>query len=109
MWIFDLIMNAVPFWVWLIVIGVALAFTAQFWMPIWLALPRWLKAVILGAGAILAAYGFGRNKGFRDEQARNKARADNATRNRLEVEQDVKRMSPSDVDKRLEQRGDFHD
>lgn len=39
-WIFDLVINAVPFWVWLIIIGVALAFTAQFWMPIWMALPR---------------------------------------------------------------------
>lgn len=99
---FDLVINAVPFWVWLIVIGIGLAVTAQFWMPIWLVLPRWLKALILGTGAILAAYGFGRNKGFRDEQRRREKANAQAINNRNEVNDEVGKMDTPDVDRNLD-------
>jgi hypothetical protein len=102
MWVVDLIINAVPVWVWLVIAAVALALTAQFWMPIWLVLPRWLKATILGTGAILAAYGFGRNKGFRDEQVRRDRANARAVETRKEVDDEVRNDSDAAVDRKLD-------
>lgn len=111
-WIID----NVPLYVWLLLLGGgggailafvpgALALVAS----IWTMLPPKARWFLGGIGVLAGAYFGGRYRGARNERDKNKDRADNAVRNRMEVEQDVKRMSPSEVDKKLEERGDFRD
>lgn len=93
--------NFVPWWVWLIAVLVAAGFTYQFWMPIWLALPKWLKGLILGTGALLAAYVAGRNRGSKDERDQ-RAKADaRAIQTRKETDDEVRNAPAADVDRRL--------
>jgi hypothetical protein len=93
--------NFVPWWVWLIAVLVAAGFTYQFWMPIWLALPKWLKGPILGTGALLAAYVVGRNRGSKDERDQ-RAKADaRAIQTRKETDDEVRNAPAADVDRRL--------
>ena len=112
--------DQIPWWVWLLISvsgigagGVALIIFVPAALPIllgiWNRLPLWLKAVLFALGAAPFVYLAGRNAGSRRERDKNRDRAENAVRNRLAVDQDIKRMSPSDVDKALEQKGDFRD
>lgn len=114
------LMDQAPWWVWLLGTltglgagGVALIIfvpaAAPFLLGVWARLPLWAKAVLFALGAAPFVYLAGRNAGSRRERDINRDRAENALRNRAEVEQDVKRMSPSAVDKALEQKGDFRD
>lgn len=100
--VIDLVLNAVPAWVWGIALAIILALTIQWWLPIWLSLPRWLKGLIIGLGALFAAYLLGRNKGFRDEQARRDKANANAIKNRNEVNDAIGKMDAPAVDKRLD-------
>jgi len=94
--------NFVPWWVWTVIAVVLLAVFWQALLPIWLALPKWLKGLILGTGALLTAYVAGRNKGSKDERDR-RAKADaHAIQNRKDVDDEVRNLSPSDTDKRLD-------
>lgn len=102
MWIINLIIDAVPFWVWLVIAGVVLALTAQFWLPLWNLLPRPVRALVVGTGAVIAAYGFGRNKGFRNARERQRQADANAIKNRLDVSDEVAKLKPEERDARLE-------
>jgi hypothetical protein len=94
--------NHVPWWVWLVAVLVAAGFTVQFWLPIWAVMPNWLKVTLAAVGAVLTAYVAGRNKGSKDERDR-RAKADaHAIQNRKDVDDEVRNLSPSDVDKRLD-------
>lgn len=97
-WIF----NFVPWWVWTVA-GVVLV--AVFWQvlaPIWLVLPKWLKALILGVGALLTAYVAGRNRGSKDERDQ-RAKADaHAIQNRKDVDDEVRNLPADDLDRRLD-------
>ncbi|MGB5905755.1 MAG: hypothetical protein WBH00_23190 [Xanthobacteraceae bacterium] len=97
-WLF----NFVPWWVWTVIAVVLLAMFWQFLMPIWLALPKWLKGLILGAGALLTAYVAGRNRGSKDERDMEAKRSATAIKTRKETDDEVRNLSPSDTDKRLD-------
>lgn len=58
-WVLDLI----PWWIWAIAGGVALAASLPWWRPIWLALPSSIKAALLLIGTGGLAYLAGRNRG----------------------------------------------
>lgn len=77
----------------------------MFWqalLPIWLTLPKWLKGLIIGAGALLTAYIAGRNKGSRDERG-GRAKADaHAIQNRKDVDDEVRNLPAGDLDRRLD-------
>jgi hypothetical protein len=94
--------NYVPWWVWTIIVVVLVAVFWQALLPIWLALPKWLKGLILAAGALLTAYVAGRNKGSKDERDR-RAKADaNAIQNRKDVDDEVRNLPADDLDRRLD-------
>jgi membrane protein implicated in regulation of membrane protease activity len=110
----------VPWYVWMLLsfagIGggtAALIFfvpaALPFLLNIWAKLPLWLKVTLFAIFVTPFVYLAGRNAGSHRERAKNQARADNANRNRMEVENEVNGMSPSEVDKRLEEKGDFRD
>lgn len=94
--------NFVPWWVWVVAIVVAVIVTYQFWMPVWLALPKWLKALILGIAALVTAYVAGRNRGAKDERDQ-RARADaRAIQTRKETDDEIRNAPAADVDRRLD-------
>lgn len=116
----DFLGDYVPWWVWLMfsTLGIggglaALIFFVPAALPVLLSLwnrcPLWLKAVLVGITGGFFAYLAGRNTGAANERGRMKEKEDNAVRNRLEVSQDVKRMTPTQVDKELNRHGDFRD
>lgn len=94
--------NYVPWWVWTVF---AIVLVAVFWqtlLPIWLALPKWLKGLILAAGALLTAYVAGRNKGSNDERDR-RAKADaHAIQTRKETDDEVRNRPAARVDSDLD-------
>jgi hypothetical protein len=94
--------NYVPWWVWTVI---AIVLVAVFWqtlLPIWLALPEWLKGLILGAGALLTAYVAGRNRGSKDERDRRVKADAHAIQNRKDVEDEVRNLPADDLDRRLD-------
>lgn len=96
------LLNFIPWWVWTVI---AVVLLAVFWQPVmafWLGAPKWLKGLILGAGALLTAYVAGRNKGSKDERDRRVKADAHAIQNRKDVDDEVRNLSPSDVDKRLD-------
>lgn len=94
-------LDHVPLWVWGLAIAGALVVTIQYWMPIWLALPRPVKAILIALGAIAAAFTAGRRSGKKDaDDARRQADA-NAIQNRSKIDEEVRRAKPDDVDGRL--------
>lgn len=97
-WIID----AIPYWVWIIVAAVALAATYPMWGTVWMLLPRWLKATIIFVGSLGVAYLAGRNRGFQNARDRQKEADAQATKRRLETNEEVGRMRPADRDKSLD-------
>lgn len=110
----------VPWWVWLVLslLGIGGGTAAliifvpaalPFLLGIWNRLPLWLRVLLIAVFAAPFIYLAGRSAGGAIEREKNKARADNAVRNRLEVENEVSNLPPSAVDKKLSDRGDFRD
>lgn len=111
-WIFD----HVPWWVWGLLLGgggtAALVFIPgafAFLSGIWAILPKPVKWALAGIGAIVAAFLAGRNRGSKDERDKQKDLADNAARNRTEIDQQTRDLTDDQVDKKLKDRGDFRD
>jgi hypothetical protein len=101
--------NWIPWWVWpLLAAALVLAFL-PYVAPVWAMLPRWLKAVIIAVGGLFTAYWAGRNKGAKDERDKTKKQTEQALRKREEIHNEVSKLPPSEVDKRLDERGDFRD
>lgn len=97
-WLF----NFIPWWVWTVIAVVLVAVFWQALLPIWLAFPKWLKGLILGAGILLTTYVAGRNKGSKDERDR-RAKADaHAIQNRKDVDDEVRNLPADDLDRRLD-------
>lgn len=97
-WLF----NFIPWWVWTVI---AVVLLAVFWQPVmafWLGAPKWLKGLILAAGALLTAYIAGRNKGSKDERDR-RAKADaSAIKNRKEIDDEVRNRPAARIDSDLD-------
>ncbi|KQW22805.1 hypothetical protein ASC80_05550 [Afipia sp. Root123D2] len=97
-WLF----NFVPWWVWVVIAAVLLAVFWQALLPVWLTLPKWLKGIILGAGALFTAYAAGRNRGSKDEREQ-RAKADaRAVQTRKETDDEIRNAPAADVDRRLD-------
>lgn len=113
---FSSIIDYVPWWVWT---GLALGGggAAIFFIPgalalvttIYNLLPKSIRLAFSAVVAVLVAYLAGRNRGSANERDKNKDRADNAVRNRLEVENKIGKLTPSQVDHELDRKGDFRD
>lgn len=57
------LLDALPWWLWLVGAAVLLVATYQLWAPVWVLLPRPLKVAAGGFVAIVLAYLAGRNRG----------------------------------------------
>lgn len=94
--------NFIPWWM-LAVIAIVLV--AVFWqalLPIWLALPKWLKGLILAVGALLTAYVAGRNKGSKDERDRRVKADANAIKNRKDIDDEILNRPAARIDSDLD-------
>lgn len=103
------IFDQIPWWAWVFIAGGGGAAIIAF-VPgalalvvgIWNAMPRWLQLTLLVCGGFVIAYFAGRNKGnknAREAQARKDAKA---VETRQEVHDEVQKLKPTDVDKRLD-------
>lgn len=99
---FSWIIDAIPLWVWLAAGAIALAATYPLWSAIWLVLPRPIKAGIIFIGTAVLAYLAGRNRGFQNASDRQKEADAQATKRRLETNEEVGRMPAADRDKSLD-------
>lgn len=103
------ILSYLPTWSYWVIAAVALAATIPYWTPIWLALPRWAKGLILLAGGVFTAWHAGRRQQrIADEQAQREANA-RAIQRREEVHRDVSKLSDSDIDRKLRGSGWMRD
>lgn len=107
--IWNSIIDNIPWWAYVVAAIVALALTYQLWAPIWTLLPKPVKIALAGIGAIFTAYIAGRNRGAANARAQDKQRTQDALKKRLEVNQKVDSMTPSQIDKELDKKGDFRD
>lgn len=94
--------NFIPWWVWTIIVIVPVAVFWQALLPIWLALPKWLKGLIIGAGALLTAYVAGRNRGSKDERDRRVKADANAIKNRKDIDDEIRNRPATRVDSDLD-------
>lgn len=101
-WIF----NFIPWWVWTIAIVAALSallfFFGPILLPIWAAMPTWLKAILIGITGGFVVYAVGRNKGSRDERDVQRRRDAQAVQRRQDVDREVTRLDKPAADKRLD-------
>ncbi len=107
--IWNSIIDNIPWWGYVLAAAVALGFLYPYAAPIWAILPRWLKVALIAIGGVFTAYIAGRNRGAANARLADKEKRDGAVRNRLEVNQRVDKMKPSEVDAELEKKGDFRD
>lgn len=94
--------NFVPWWVWTVIAFVLVAVFWQALLPIWLALPKWLKGLILAVGALLTAYVAGRNKGSKDERNQRAKKDAQALQTRKDTDDEVRNLPADDLDRRLD-------
>lgn len=101
-----MILDHVPWWVWLAFGGLALAAAGHIWVPAWLALPSKVRLGLAALAAAILAYLAGRNAGASGALARRDAQAAEdrarAMRTRQEVDDDVAAMGAADVDREYE-------
>lgn len=68
------LLDATPWWMWLLGAAALLAATFQLWVPVWALLPRPLKVAAGGLAALVLAYLAGRNRGAAGALQRAKGR-----------------------------------
>lgn len=97
-WLLDF----VPYWLWIVIAGVALVATMPWWSAIWALMPRPLKVALGAAGGLLVAYLAGRNRGAANEKQRQKDADAQAVKRRLETNAEVNNLDRPAVDKQLD-------
>lgn len=102
MWLWNWIINSIPLWVWIALVGGLAVVTYSVWGPIWAMLPTKVKAVLIFIATLGGAYLAGRYKGAHDERALAAKRNAEALQKRQEVEDEVRKLPESEVDKRLD-------
>jgi threonine/homoserine/homoserine lactone efflux protein len=102
----DAILDHIPWWGWLIIIGVPTGAVFYFFSPIiiplWTATPRWLKALLMFVGAVFVAFMGGRYRGRANAEQEERERNADALQKRQEVDNDIGKLSEDDVQKRLD-------
>lgn len=104
--LWNLIVDHVPVWVYVVVgglaIGAAFYFFSPILIPLWRLMPTWLKVLLGGATATFLAYMGGRNRGRSDADEETRRQNEDALRKRVEVDNEIKTMDEKTVDKRLD-------
>lgn len=109
-WIID----NTPWWVYMLILGggggALLAFVPgvlALLVSIWSMMPTKLKIAVGAVIAFIGVYLGGRYRGARNERDKTAAQDARATNVARETKDEVGKLSTSEVDKRLEERGDF--
>lgn len=101
----NFILDHIPIWGWVVIIGVPvgvlLFYFGPILLPIWNALPNWMKWTLGGIGAIFLAFMGGRYKGRANAEEEERKRNAEALQKRTEVDHDVANMSNKDVQDKL--------
>jgi membrane protein implicated in regulation of membrane protease activity len=98
----DAILDHIPWWGWLIIVGVPASVVLLYFKPIWDALPQWLKGLILLVGALGIAFMGGRYRGRANAEEEERKRNAEALQKRQEVDNDIAKLSDKDVQDRLD-------
>lgn len=101
MWLVNWIINSIPLWAWVTIVGAVLLATYSLWLPIWNLLPGKVKVAIIFVATLGGAYLAGRYKGARDERDLVAKRNAEAIQKRLEVNREVDKLSNKEVDDKL--------
>ena len=107
--IWNSIVDNIPWWGYVLAALVGVGFAYPYLAPVWALLPKPVKVAIGVAAAGFTAYIAGRNRGASNARLADKEKRDKAISNRLEVNQRVEKMTPTQVDAELEKKGDFRD
>ena len=101
----SFIIDHLPWWAYWAAIGFVALATLPMWWPvavtIWTWMPNWMKALVIGIGAILTAYAAGRNRGSKNERDRQAERSKNAEAHRDELHKEIEALPDSELDKRF--------
>ena len=104
----NLIMDHIPWWGWLIIIGVPISALLIYFgpvlIPLWLRLPLWLRTLLIFLGVGFLIYRGGVYQGRKNEEDEERRRNANALNKRAEVDNEVGRMSRKEVDQKLRDR-----
>lgn len=102
-WIID----QIPLWAYVVAVLCVLAvlyfYFGAILIPIWNALPKWVKTVIYFLLAIGAAFVLGRNKAARDFKERQDNLNAKAVQKRQEIHDEVSNLDKPATDKRLDE------
>lgn len=98
--------DQIPWWVYLVVglfgTGALFYFFSPILVPLWNLTPQWVKV----AGGVILAIGLafvgGRNRGAKDAKERQAQANAEAETNRVEKHDEIQKLPPADLDKRLD-------
>jgi membrane protein implicated in regulation of membrane protease activity len=106
--IWNAIIDHIPIWGWVLIIGIPIGALLYFFspilIPIWNALPKWLKVTLIFIGGVFLAFMGGRYRGRANAEDEERRRNAQALQKRNEVDRDVDNKSNSQVDKDLRDR-----
>lgn len=105
--ILNYILDHIPLWAYLVAGGIILLVLLYFFspilVPIWNALPTWLKVTLVFIVSMIGAVFAGRYRGAKDERDAEAAREREAIQKRNEVDEKVSKMDApavhSDLDR----------
>jgi hypothetical protein len=104
----NYIMDHIPWWGWALMIavpvGALLFYFGPVLVPLWLRLPLWLRTVLIFCGVGFLIYRGGVWQGRRNEEERERRRNADALNKRLEVDREIDKMEPAEVQKKLRDR-----
>jgi hypothetical protein len=106
--IWDMIVDHIPTWGWVVIIGApvgaALYFAGPILLPIWNMLPTPVKLLLGGMVAAFLAYMGGRARGRWNAEEEERQRDADALRKRTEVDNAIDKKSPDQVQQDLRKR-----
>lgn len=106
--ILNAIIDSIPWWGWVIIVGTPIAALLYFFYPIliplWRMLPLWIRALIIGVGAAFIAWMGGRHVGRENAREEERRRNADALRKRTEVDREVGSLNEGEAEKRLRDR-----
>lgn len=106
--IWNAIVDHIPLWGWFIIIGLPIGALLYFFSPIliplWRALPTWLKATLIFIASLFLAFMGGRYKGRANAEEEQRRRDADALRKRTEVDHEIDQQSDKQTADQLRNR-----
>jgi threonine/homoserine/homoserine lactone efflux protein len=106
--IWNYILDHIPLWGWIVIIGAPIGallyFFAPILLPIWRMIPMPVRLVLMGIGAAFLAFMGGRYKGRANAEEEERRRNAEALQKRNEVDSEVDRQTDKQTADRLRDR-----